>query len=399
MKYPMSDERGFAMIAVLSILMMIGILGISMVGTSTQEMNISDNFKRDTQALYAAEAGAEVAYTQFKAAIDATNRPPDPLPDGTLDFNRHTVTYRIDHVAGPTQRTLSSGTYRGLRALVNDYDIWGHAASNATAVQNSVRVRMEQALIPIFQFAIFYEDDLEWHPGPVMTLSGRVHSNANLYLGSNSGLTVRSFVTAANEIRHGRHPASGQSSGNGRVSIEDAQGVAQNMENPTGGWLDHSDADWLTKSMDRWDGQVQDVAHGVTRLEIPLETGGGPISIIKGAPGGNLDSYERKATLKMVDGQAYTKVGVTWTNVTANMIADGTISTATFYDAREGKNVSSLEIDVSQLNNSPYWPDNGILYTRSTVGTFPATRLVNGTELKDGLTVVSENPIYTQGNY
>jgi len=43
---------------------------------------------------------------------------------------------------------------------------------------------------PTTQFAILYDDDLEINPGPSMTIRGRVHSNADLYLGCNNTLTV-----------------------------------------------------------------------------------------------------------------------------------------------------------------------------------------------------------------
>jgi hypothetical protein len=45
---------------------------------------------------------------------------------------------------------------------------------------------------PIFQFAVFYTDDLEIFPGANMRLGGRVHTNADMYMGSNGTLTVDS---------------------------------------------------------------------------------------------------------------------------------------------------------------------------------------------------------------
>ena len=54
--------------------------------------------------------------------------------------------------------------------------------------------------IPVFQFAIFYNVDLEVEPGPNMTVTGRVHSNGNIYQVPGATLTFQSPVSAANMI-------------------------------------------------------------------------------------------------------------------------------------------------------------------------------------------------------
>lgn len=395
------DERGFVMVTCIALLFMFGMLGVSMITKSTDDMSAAGYQLKDTNALYASEAAADYAYALFNTSISQTNAPPDPLPSGSFDVQNFHVSYKIDKVGAPTQRTLTSGAYRGLYGLVQDYDMWGHAIADATGIQNSVRIRMERALIPIFQFAIFYDDVLEWHPGPPMTLSGRVHSNGDLYLGSHNGLTIQSFLTAGGGIRHGRHPESGQTAGTGDVSIDDQSGTAQSMKSSDGTWLDHDSNKWLEDSMDRWGGKVQDSDHGMTQLKLPLEAGDDPRGIIAAASGGNSDSFEHKASLKIIDGQALFNNNGAWVNVTADLTAAGALTTSSFYDGREGKTVSARDIDISKLNNSPYWPSNGILYTKDTQSgsNLKATRLINGSTLKAGLTVVSDNPVYTRGNY
>jgi hypothetical protein len=385
----------------MALLFMFGMLGVAMINKSSDDMSVAGYQLRDTNALYSAEAAADFAYAAFNAAIDSTNAPPNPLPTDSFDIDRFHVVYQINTVGASTQRTLTTGAYAGLYGLVQDYDIWGYARSDATGVQNSVRIRMERALIPVFQFALFYDDVLEWHPGPPMTLSGRVHSNDDLYLGSGSGLTIESFLTAGGGIYHGRHPASGQAVGVGDVSIDDQNGTPQSMKNADGTWLDNNSADWMTESMNRWGGKVQDSAHGMKQLKLPLESGVDPRGIIADASGGNNDSFENKASLKIIDGQALFNDNGSWIDVTADLTASGILESATFYDGREAKTVSAREIDISKLNTSPYWPPNGILYTKDTQSgiNLKATRLINGSSLKTGLTVASDNPVYTKGNY
>ncbi|MEP6847905.1 MAG: hypothetical protein ABI999_03550, partial [Acidobacteriota bacterium] len=52
----------------------------------------------------------------------------------------------------------------------------------------------------IFQFGIFYDDDMEFHPGPVFNFGGRVHSNGNIFLAAGTGLYFASKVTAHNNV-------------------------------------------------------------------------------------------------------------------------------------------------------------------------------------------------------
>ncbi len=45
-------------------------------------------------------------------------------------------------------------------------------------------MQFKSRLIPMFQFAAFYNKDLEILPGPAMTLDGPVHTNGDLYVGT-----------------------------------------------------------------------------------------------------------------------------------------------------------------------------------------------------------------------
>jgi len=70
------NQRGAVMIVVLAVLLMLGLIGSAMISTSTQDMNISDNFKRNSQAFYAAESGLELTrnslWTQYVNATMTT---------------------------------------------------------------------------------------------------------------------------------------------------------------------------------------------------------------------------------------------------------------------------------------------------------------------------------------
>lgn len=64
-----------------------------------------------------------------------------------------------------------------------------------------LQMDIKNRLIPLFQFAAFYKDDLEIFPGANMTLSGPVHTNADLYIGGQLQ-EVKGEVTTAGENIH-----------------------------------------------------------------------------------------------------------------------------------------------------------------------------------------------------
>src|SRR2546427_1351179 len=105
-----------------------------------------------------------------------------------------------------------------------------------------------------------------------------------------------------------------------------------------------------------------------------------------------------QADVRIIDGAA--------TGLTCSPPA-GAITTKTFYDAREGKMMKSYDIDVNVLRTNNCLPKQGagqpgtVLYVAGTdMATNPVVRLVNGSQLPNqGLTVVSQNPVYIAGDY
>jgi hypothetical protein len=93
----------------------------------------------------------------------------------------------------PSSITIpASQAYGGLNAMEYWYTVYSTAAkpdplnptnpvqqSNAkTVLQMDFRSRV----VPLFQFAVFYDGDLEMNSSSNMTIGGRVHTNANLYV-------------------------------------------------------------------------------------------------------------------------------------------------------------------------------------------------------------------------
>jgi hypothetical protein len=105
----------------------------------------------------------------------------------------------------------------GIKDFATGYELTARAAIG-DSVRTMRRIIKAQAT-PIFQFAVFYTDDLEIHNGPNMNLAGRVHTNADMFLSPNgSTLTMdTNYVRAVGDILRHRKTAVSQS--NGTVNI------------------------------------------------------------------------------------------------------------------------------------------------------------------------------------
>jgi len=398
----LKNEEGFTLLIFLSLLLMLTLIGVAAVMTSTTDVNIAGNDLKSINTFYSAEAGLEKAIAQIRAHYTSgATGPPNPLPSDSFDLGNTAIIYSTVDNGAATLETLTVGAYKGLYAMVKSFTITSRAKDQGTQTETKIESDVKDALVPIFQFAVFYEQDLEILPGPNMTLGGRVHSNHDLYLGSRASLQCDSWTTAAGDIYHGRkdNPSDDMT---GDVTIKDRYGTYQSMKNTDGTWLDSNDPAWVSSSLNRWGGKVQDQSHGMTELNLPVVVSGDPIDMIKRASGGNTDSYENTAGLKIVDGQVlYKNASDVWVDVTSTFTSTSILTTNSFYNYREGKTVTAYDIDISKLNTSGYYPRNGILYaSRNLVaGTQQAIRLKNGAELASPLTVATNNPLYTLGNY
>ena len=76
---------------------------------------------------------------------------------------------------------IPEGPYSGLYANLMPYKMSSTATMTNTKTQIKLEREFNNYLIPLFQFGIFSNGDIEVHPGPLMTFNGRVHANGNLY--------------------------------------------------------------------------------------------------------------------------------------------------------------------------------------------------------------------------
>lgn len=138
----------------------------------------------------------------------------------------------------------------------------------------------------MFNYAIFYNLDLEFHPSPSMTVVGPVHSNDNVYLTENNSLSLRDVFTTAGTLTIGTKGA-GRPSGR---NIHFTTGVDDNSDghidlvsvnNPTvagtalGTWVDSAvhtrkaGQNFRDLASQIWNGYLQDSSHGIARQTPP----------------------------------------------------------------------------------------------------------------------------------
>ena len=183
--------------------------------------------------------------------------------------------YVLDDVVVSTRGTnvigeVSTGPFRGQSARRTDMTV----TVTMTKASGSQRCRVTQALvnseIGLFQFAVFSSIYMDLFPGPTMEIEGRVHINGDFCAHplSSNDLTIER-VTASGRILAGNCPREEDATGSGDYFIKDTDGSLEEL-------LESDDGDesgWRAHALATWNGNAQDVSHGVPNLRLPVSVG------------------------------------------------------------------------------------------------------------------------------
>ncbi|MFT4646891.1 MAG: hypothetical protein ACI9X4_000095 [Glaciecola sp.] len=191
-----SGREGVAMVyAIFGAMMAAGMVSV-MFATASSAVQQVELRKDEVRARYLAEGAADVAR---KAVSDAVANWATPPEGGSLMVGNTEVPYTIERVGATRSKVDASG----IQTLIDAYEIT--AIADVDGRQEIVSRLVTTESTPVFQFAVFYTNDLEVLPGPSMTLGGRVHSNGDMYLGCGNTLTMdTNYVHAIGQMYRSR---------------------------------------------------------------------------------------------------------------------------------------------------------------------------------------------------
>lgn len=403
------QDGGYALIMALMLMVVVAGYLLTLHTVAASGMRSSEFNARKVVTNYLAEGGVEAAQKDMQRALANYQAVP---ASAVYAIGGSNVYVTIGQMGA--QRIEQDAA--GVRTIIQPYLITATVLRDGTV--SSVERVVDAGLTPIFQFAVFYNADLEMLPGPNFTLTGRVHTNGNLYIGSNNTLTVdSSYLRAVGGLYLKRKNDGTLMPGNVKVRIKDsslfytfeqkaalaAMGVPSTSGfdsafrgydiNGDGDFNDSGElASWASRSQTLWNGTVKTGEHGLNEVVAPA------VGTIKPyVQGTEKGFFHANAGLVIKNNRAYRN----GTDITASLPA-GTIADKTMYEGRENKYITVTEIDMQKLNTSGYFPGNGLLYAYredSTAATPNGVRLKNASELAGKLTVASPNPVYLRGNY
>ncbi|MFH1497011.1 MAG: hypothetical protein ABII82_04215 [Verrucomicrobiota bacterium] len=350
---------------------------------SSTEFETSPTLVHTTRAsvLYASGAGEYNYVTPASSSLhaslisSATKRYIDPLNPAN-DYDP----LRGQWVTSRTVRFLSAATATD-----------GNGRSSTSHGTQSIEIR-DAAL---FNYAIFYNLTMEFHPSPSMTIAGPVHSNKDSYLTEQNTLSFLGTYTTAGKLSVGAY-TSGRPSGR-RISF--TTGIDDNNDgtndlvtanNPTingssvGTYIDSniqnrdSDLNFRDLASQIWNGYVQDSSHGVTEQSPPGVITGAQAHDLIEAPdfGAGADAsiesqkFSNKAGLYVVvdadgdthlftspeDAGSYKTGGSAWLAANPDKVVippSGMVqSNRRLYDHREGRWVNIVDVDVGALREA-----------------------------------------------
>ncbi len=200
------QEDGTAIVIALLILTLLTAFVAFAVSRTTSETVATSNDAAESRAFSAAQGSLEVMTRNFDKIFEEklSPAPADLLHVEALKPPGFDTQYDFEQEITQTEATktvvMSGQLLQGLNALRDEWQIDTTATDKSNGVQVALRRKFYNNRVPIFQFGIFYDDDLEFHPGPRFDFGGRVHSNDNLFLNAGTGLYFSSRVSAAGQV-------------------------------------------------------------------------------------------------------------------------------------------------------------------------------------------------------
>jgi len=353
-------EKGWALIAVMSLAATALLMLASVMSWSNQNATVVARNNEYFATSYAAEAATEKALgaivqddqdygagivfseTAYYAGLVPTAS--DSPYWTNYQFSAGGVNNKliVSQVSATTTNVLGP-PYAGLISVGATYDIIANAKNVNTiyGITSTVGQKVTLGQIPIFQFAIFYQDTMEIDPGANMTVTGLVHGNTNVFMDPNSGVTLQfnGDVSASGTISLSENPLDPSARTTGTVNFDGTGSNHISNVNPlnlpvgtnTSGTSTNIAQNVLSILQVPPPGEVPGGTVGTNRLYNQVDliitiTNGNNISVTSGVD---------------INGRATVISNNEWgTFISTN---------GSFYDGREAQTVDPININVSNL--------------------------------------------------
>jgi len=438
-------RKGFALVTVLIMLVVLMSLLTAYFTLTRIELGATQASVRQTTGFYAAEAGLNLRAEEVRARFLGYGRPSGTSPSGnnpcqgsnqgsgdfackTYTISGRTVrTYMVEHPGNPQTVQIPPGElFENLEAQEYRYSLFSEAIGPDGRTEAVLEMVFKSRLVPMFQFAAFYDKDLEINPGPPMTLNGRVHTNGDLYLGPGEILTIQGQTSTAGRLFRGRKD---RNVCGGTVQILLANGDYRPLQ-----CQGQTRRAYSQSEVAPWGGRIQ---VGVNRVTVPapeeLDPDPGRTYFSQAHLRLRLNLFNNPPTVEVVR-----RDGNVDSLATSDLnVCPGTIGgppgravghSDTFFDNREGKAIQMLEVDLQALLDCAHLRNllgGGVRLDDATYGglVFHLTvhgpnsrargngygvRIRNGAYIGSsipgaprprGLTIVSDQPAYIQGDF
>lgn len=176
-------RRGSALAAALFASMVAASMVMLLVQVALATNRAADVERHRASGHYRALGAIETVQKSLSDALANYGELPEA---GEVVLDGHEVQYELASSGLELIREDEVGT----RTMVLGFDLT--ATSNSDGALATVRRTVHCDVTPIFQWAVFYDSDLEFFPGPSAVLSGRIHANGNMHLGSGGTLSLNS---------------------------------------------------------------------------------------------------------------------------------------------------------------------------------------------------------------
>lgn len=249
-----NQEQGYILVVAIGIVLALsGLMALYAKTINQSEQETTTALASSNTGFYAAESALNIRANKLRETFKNYGTPKGTSPSkadacfdsgankGSGDFVCEDKTIKSDSKSdtlvttyvteknggvGVPGKVPQGDAYQGLSMLEVGHSIYALAfkkdinnksdGKQATAI---VQMDITSRLIPMFQFATFYVGDLEIFPGAAMTLRGPVHTNGDLFLGSNASLNIKGQISTVKDIYSRRKHKPTETFADGKVKI------------------------------------------------------------------------------------------------------------------------------------------------------------------------------------